>query len=367
MLKFQLIGHPRADLLDTFHARGWQLSDDSPDVILFDHYRSEEQHGTRIRREHPQALRVLAVDALHSLHDARQQLLRRRLAEGLDSNDFRALFATSGPDLYQQMATAALTQREIAALYRCDLSLISSDVEIDLLCNGFGLPQHLLHWCPGSRPAVTEALHPYAEREHFVMLGDYRSAANADALLWLKHSLWPMLRRRLPDAQVHVYGANLADNTVALHCPTEGFHLHGPAEDPTAVLSAARVCLAPLRFGAGIKPALLDALHCGTPSVTTPIGSEAMHGALPWPGAVVSLAEALADAAANLYRDEARWQQAQQQARQLLANRYAPRWHCEALAERIEQALLDLSQHRLFNFTGAMLCRLTDAAASTCP
>jgi hypothetical protein len=48
------------------------------------------------------------------------------------------------------------------------------------------------------------------------------------------------------------------------------------------VMKSARVCLAPLRFGAGIKGKLADAMLTGTPSVTTSIGAEAMHDNLPW-------------------------------------------------------------------------------------
>jgi len=108
----------------------------------------EEQFGWRVEKHCPAALRVLETSDLQSLRDARHQLLRRRLAEGLDSNDFRALFNISGPDLYRQMAGADLAQRELAAIYRSDLSLMISDVEIDLLVNGFGVPEALLHWCP---------------------------------------------------------------------------------------------------------------------------------------------------------------------------------------------------------------------------
>jgi glycosyltransferase involved in cell wall biosynthesis len=44
------------------------------------------------------------------------------------------------------------------------------------------------------------------------------------------------------------------------------------------------VVLAPLRFGAGLKGKLLQAMVCGTPSVTTNIGAEAMFGNFQWNG-----------------------------------------------------------------------------------
>lgn len=331
------------------------ISEQAPDVVLFDRFMMEEQFGWRVEKHCPAALRVLETSDLQSLRDARHHLLRRRLAEGLDSNDFRALFNTSGPDLYRQMASADLAQRELAAIYRSDLSLMISDVEIDLLINGFGVPEALLHWCPLMLSAPDEAFRPFDQREHFLSIGNFRHAPNWDAVLWMKHSLWPMIRRRLPKAQLHIYGAYTPPKATALHNAAEGFHVMNWAEDALQVMSGARVCLAPLRFGAGIKGKLTDAMLCGTPSVTTPIGAEAMHGALPWPGLVADTAEGLADAAARLYTEQPRWEQAQRDGRQLLSARYDKRWHGAALVERIEHTLEHLDQQRLYNFTGAML------------
>lgn len=357
----------------------------APDVVLFDRFMMEEQFGWRVEKHCPGALRVLETSDLQSLRDARQQLLRRRLAEGLDSNDFRALFNTSGPDLYRQMASADLAQRELASIYRSDLSLMISDVEIDLLVNGFGVPDALLHWCPLMLEPPRGDFKGFEERQHFLSIGNFRHAPNWDAVLWMKHSLWPMIRRRLPKAQLHIYGAYTPPKATALHNAAEGFHVMNWAEDALQVMSEARVCLAPLRFGAGIKGKLTDAMQCGTPSVTTPIGAEAMHGDLPWPGLVADTAEGLADAAARLYSEQPRWEQAQRDARQLLAARYDRRWHGTALVERIEHTLDHLAEQRLYNFTGAMLRhhqhkstqymaqwieaknRLTGDAAGTCP
>ncbi|MGK9617218.1 glycosyltransferase family 4 protein, partial [Salmonella enterica subsp. enterica] len=80
----------------------------------------------------------------------------------------------------------------------------------------------------------------------------------------------------------------------ALHNPAQGFHVMNWAEDALQVMAAARICLAPLRFGAGIKGKLMDAMLCGTPNITTPIGAEAMGDDQPWPGTIEQSAEALA-------------------------------------------------------------------------
>ncbi|WP_075804580.1 glycosyltransferase, partial [Pseudomonas putida] len=351
-------GSPLQQILDRFLAHGWQVTpgDPAPDIVLFDGHRMEEQFGAHIEQQHPNALRVLTIPLLHSLREARQALLRRRLVTGLDPNDFRELFTTSGSDLYQQMAPTELAQREIAAIHRSDLSLVTSDVEIDLLVNGFGVPPDLLHWCPPLLLAP-QAMAPFGEREHMVGFVDFRDPADWDAVLWLRHNIWPMTRRHLPDVQLRLYGPSPTEKALALHDPVGGLLIHEQPEVPLDVMSKARLCLAPLRFGAGTKAVLANALLAGTPAIITPIGSEAMHGNQPWPGLVSGTAEGLAKAAISLYSDEARWNQAQRDARQVLERHFNPQWHGAALVQRIQQTLMGLADQRLYNFTGAMLRR----------
>ncbi|MDH0300759.1 MULTISPECIES: glycosyltransferase [unclassified Pseudomonas] len=324
----------------------------APDVVLFDHFLMEEQFAGPVAQRYPQALRMLAGNGLQSLREARQQLLRRRLVEGLDPNDFGALFATPGPDLFRQMAPAATTQREVAAIWRCDLTLLATQREIDLLVNGFGVADYLLHHCPPLAGPLHQPLPSFGERQHFVSFGHFGQAAYHDALLWMKHNLWPMLRRRLPDARLQLYGTGPAAKTMALHAPDEGFHVLGQAEDPQAAMASARVCLAPLRFGAGVVGELMDALRCGTPSVTTPVGAEGLQTHRPWPGGIATSTEELAAQAVRLHSDEAAWQQAQEACAPLLAARRDP-----VLLRRVEHALQHLEEQRLYNFTGAMLRR----------
>jgi hypothetical protein len=68
-------------------------------------------------------------------------------------------------------------------------------------------------------------------------------------------------------------------------------------------------CSSPLRFGAGIKGKLLEAMQCGTPSLLG-IGAESM-GYLPWNGFVADDPDVFAKKAVQLYQDKSCWLQAQ--------------------------------------------------------
>ncbi|SHM45850.1 glycosyltransferase family 4 protein [Phytopseudomonas punonensis] len=339
---------------DSFDA---YVAGQQPDLVLFDRFFTEEQFGWRVERAWPAALRVLDTSDLHCLRDARHALHKANQ----QSRSSEAQRHQVGPalatrdELYAAMAGADMAQREVASIYRCDLTLMISEFEMQLLQEQFGVPAALLHDCALMLIPPTLSEVPFSDRQHFLSIGNFRHAPNWDAVLWLKHALWPLIRARLPQAQLHVYGAYPPPKATALHNPKQGFHVLGWVDDAHRVMAQARVCLAPLRFGAGIKGKLADAMACGTPSVTTTIGSEGMHGAHPWPGAVVDDAQAFADAAVTLHEDSAAWSQAHANAAPLLQQRFdRPRLASE-LVNRLERLLASREQHRQLNFVGAML------------
>ncbi len=331
------------------------VSELAPDIVLFDQFMIEEQFGWRVEKHCPDALRVLETSDLQSLRNTRHLQLKQFLENSTQPDDLTDYFSSSETTIYSAMAISDLAQREVAALYRCDLSLMTSDVEIQLLTARFGMPGALLHWCPLMVEGRADSPPSFEERANFLSIGNFRHAPNWDAVLWLKSAVWPLIRQQLPKAQLHIYGAYTPPKATALNNPAQGFHIMNWAEDALQVMSQARVCLAPLRFGAGIKGKIVDAMLCGTPTVTTPIGAEAMHGEMPWPGTLASSATGIADAAIRLYQHRNLWQDAQQAGWDLLEARYQHRQHCASLIERISVLRQNLREHRTANFTGAML------------
>jgi glycosyltransferase involved in cell wall biosynthesis len=288
-------------------------------------------------------LRVLETSDLHCLREARQQLLKEQLLK-------------NPADLYQMMAQQDIALREIASIFRCDLSLMISSFEMDLLIRHFSVPDYLLCHCPFLLDMPENRnWRSYGEREHFVTIGNFLHAPNWDAVQWLKQAIWPEIRKALPQAQLHIYGAYTPQKARELHNEREGFLVQGWAEDALAVMKQARVCLAPLRFGAGIKGKLADAMLTGTPSVTTSIGAEAMHDDLPWPGLVADDAQAFAAAAVRLYQDETLWLQSQRQAVEILQRCFNKTERGAKLMHELALANEKIGQRRLQNFVGRML------------
>src|SRR5690606_24208238 len=152
-------------------------------------------------------------------------------------------------------------KREIASIYRCDLSLIISDVEMNILKHQFKVSEQLLYYLPFLTEGISldekKHLPKFKEREHFLVIGNFLHAPNYDALLFLKEKIWPLIRKKLPKVEVHVYGAYVSEKINQLNTLKDGFIIKGFAEDVNHVMQNAKVCLAPLRFGAGLKGKLI--------------------------------------------------------------------------------------------------------------
>lgn len=330
-----------------------------PDAVLFDRFFTEEQFGWRVEQVCPQALRILDTEDLHSLRHARQQLLKlsqKNRATEVVRQSVPPVLAEAA-ELYAQMADDDMAQRELAAIFRCDLTLMISRYEIALLQQFFAVPAQLLHYCPFLHvqlPALNN-LPNYTQRQHFISIGNFRHEPNWDAVLYLKHAIWPLIRAQLPQAELHIYGAYPPPKATQLHNAKQGFMVKGWADDALAVMQQARVCLAPLRFGAGIKGKLMDAMRTGTPSVTTAIGAEAMTGDNRWGGLLANSAEAFAQAAVALYSDQAAWLKAQQTGQQLLQDYFGKEDYRALLVARLAALQTHLPQERQQNFIGAML------------
>lgn len=317
----------------------------NPTLVLFDRFMVEEQFGWRVAENCPEALRILDTIDLHSLRLARQQSFKNH-TEFKDS------------DLFTDTA-----KREIASILRSDLSLLISEVEMELLQSHFKIDKVLLYYLPFLVDEI-DGLDwvDFEARKDFIFIGNFLHEPNWNAVQYLKESIWPKIRKLLPEASMQIYGAYASQKVLQLHKPEERFLVLGRAEDAEEVVKKARVVLAPMRFGAGAKTKLLEAMQCGTPSVTTTIGAESMHGILPWSGIISDAAEEIANASVQLYNDEWLWKQSQQNGIAIVNQRYSKLLFETDFVNRILEIQRNLGKHRNENFLGTLLMHHTMAS-----
>ena len=309
----------------------------NPSIVLFDRFMMEEQFGWRVAENCPDALLLLDTEDLHCLRLARQKAFK-------ENREFTT----------DDLLVSAVAKREIASILRCDISLMISEYEMELLQKVFKIDDGLLYYLPLLLEPIQNSPF-FEERQHFVFIGNFLHEPNWNAVQYLKETIWPLIRKQFPEAVLQIYGAYPSQKVLQLHQPKDGFYILGRANDAQEVVRNARVVLAPLRFGAGIKGKLVEAMQCGTPSITTTIGAESMCGNLSWNGFIADEPQAFADKALELYQDKMIWLKAQKNGYEIIEKRYLKSLYVDDFLQHILKVQIDLKQHRMSNFMGTLL------------
>jgi glycosyltransferase involved in cell wall biosynthesis len=314
----------------------------NPEIVIFDRFLTEEQFGWRIHEHCPNALTILDTEDLHCLRKTREICIQKQL-------DFSI----------EELKKQEITKREIASILRCDVSLIISTFEMELLKTVFKIDPKILYYLPFLLNKIEDSQInnwlSFEERNHFVFIGNFFHKPNVDAVQTLKNHIWKNIRKQLPKAELHIYGAFVTQQIQQLHNPKEGFFIKGFAENADEIVTNAKIVLAPLRFGAGIKGKLTEAMFCGTPSITTKIGAEGMHQNLPWNGFDTDDFEEFANKAVEFYTNQIVWKTAQENGIEIINAFYDKTKLEPPFINRILEIQQDLENHRAQNFIGSLL------------
>ena len=307
----------------------------NPDMVLFDRFMVEEQFGWRVSNALPNVIKILDTEDLHGLRQTRHEAVKKN-SETLNYN-------------------SDVAKREIAAIFRCDLSLMVSDYEMNLLQTVFQVSKSILFYLPIWIENFSSEKPDFESKKDFVFIGNFYHEPNWDSVLVLKNEIWAKLKDLLPNAKLNIYGAYPTQKVHQLHNPKERFYIHGRAESAEEVIRYARVLLAPIRFGAGIKGKLLEGMQYGTPSVTTSIGAEAMHDDLPWNGFVTDEYSDFIAKAIELYSNQDIWEQAVENGYKIIQQKFMFSIYKSKFLDVLNKLQTNLESHRNSNFIGQML------------
>lgn len=310
------------------------IQDLNPDIVVYDRYMMEEQFGWRVTDFCPKAITLLDTSDLHFLRTERQES-----------------FGNKTKTKHQEVKI-----RELSSILRCDLSLIISQVEKDLLIE-LGIEKDLLHYLPFT-VEIPEPLNweSFDDRQNFVTIGSFLHAPNIDQIKHLKTNIWPLIREELPQAEMHCYGAYCKEKHHQLSEPNTGFFIKGFTKNALDVISSAKVLLAPIRFGAGLKGKLIEAMITGTPSVTTKVGMEGIVSSHDtWNGVVADDNELFANSAIELYTNQTMWEDASKRSLNILKERFDKNEHNKLFMERVNNLKNNLDKSRSNNLMGSIL------------
>ena len=159
---------------------------------------------------------------------------------------------------------------------KADYSYYPSQVEVDYLKTrypgkNFGLLQSFMF---ENGPFVD-----HKKRKDLMFVGGFGHTPNVDAVLMFAREVFPLVKEAIPDIKWHVVGSNATDEVKALNCSSIIVHGFVSDEELAKLYNETALVVAPLRYGAGIKGKIVEAMdHC-VPVVTTTCGAEGIDEA----------------------------------------------------------------------------------------
>jgi glycosyltransferase involved in cell wall biosynthesis len=201
------------------------------------------------------------------------------------------------PDLARH--ARALREQELLTMRHVDVVITHSTYEAALL-EGLA-PQmrvHVVPWAVTPRLVAT----PWSERCGVAFVGNFGHAPNRDGMHWLVQDVMPLVWARDPAIPCLIAGADLPLR-LAASVTDPRVQLLGHVPDLSAVYGRARLAVAPLRFGAGVKGKVLEAFSAGLACIMSPIAAEGLALSEPLNRAVAEDAAGMADLICQLHGD----------------------------------------------------------------
>ncbi|OQW93835.1 MAG: hypothetical protein BWK79_09065 [Beggiatoa sp. IS2] len=176
--------------------------------------------------------------------------------------------------------------------------------------------------------------YPFEQREGLVFIGNYNHQPNEDAIYYFIEHVLPKIVHCLPDIKFYVVGSNMKEAMKNLS--HDSVKMVGWVDEVEPVFAQRRVFACYLRYGAGMKGKLGQALSLGLPIVTTSIGAEGMGLIEGETALIADDPETFATAIYCLYTDADLWEKLSRQGREYIEQRFGENAVRHQLQELLE-------------------------------
>lgn len=211
---------------------------------------------------------------------------------------------------------------ELGIVERTDTTLVVSNFE----------KREILKLIPTAKIKVVSNIHtikaaqkfnvPFETRKDLLFIGGFAHQPNVDAVLWFSKEIMPLLTKYIPDIKLLVIGSNPPQSVTNLS--SKNIRILGYVEDVAPYFSKSKVFVAPLRYGAGVKGKIGQAVEYGLPVVSTEIGIEGMHLKNERSCLVANDAEDIAQAIIKLYSNKKLWLKLSNESQKVLEKYFSP-------------------------------------------
>ncbi len=199
--------------------------------------------------------------------------------------------------------------------------------------------EHVAGYLPGMKHFVIPNIHEIAEniiekkdRKALVFVGNFNHPPNADAVLYFVNDILPIIKKKINDVTFTIIGNNPPEEILRLHNDKD-IIVTGYVPSVTPYLQSAMVSVAPLRYGAGMKGKIGEAMAHGLPVVTTSIGAEGMRIIDEENALIADTPEEFAEKVYQLYTDDNKWKKISESGKKLINDNYSKKIVTGIIAE----------------------------------
>lgn len=252
------------------------------------------------------------IKRVMSVHEC-YYLARRKVLEfeGFSSGGLAALLQLKGLKSFEfDMYADADRLLTLTPEGRDELLAIRPDLDISVVPHGVDVES----FSPAEHPEVPPTV---------VFLGNYLHDPNRDAVVRFAETAWPLVKEKVPDARFLVVGRGPTPDMLDLAAKDHSLEITGQVDEVKPYLCRGDVFVCPVRLGGGFRGKVLEAMACGIPVVSTPLGAEGIPARDGENLLLADSPEELAAATVRLLTDENLKRRVGEAGRELVVEKYS--------------------------------------------
>ena len=269
------------------------------DVVLAYRYNALAPIYEELRKRLPTARIIFHNVDLHYLREEREAALLKSRS--------------------RRIAAAATKTAELRMIASVDCTIVHTSVEATIIRQDLQV-ENIIEF-----PYIAEVHSSeisFGSRHDLMFLGGFRHTPNIDAVIWFIEEIWPELMQNLPPETRFVVVGDSPPAAIE-RLASERVVVTGYVPDLKPYFDRARVAVAPLRYGAGIKGKVVQSLCFGVPTVVTPIAAEGIGLTSGQEALIAQGAAEIANCVVELYHDEHLWTLIQEKGYTFVENNFS--------------------------------------------
>ncbi|MEW6419174.1 MAG: glycosyltransferase family 4 protein [Nitrospirota bacterium] len=226
-----------------------------------------------------------------------------------------------------------IKQREFNLARISDAMIVVSPYERELMLSED--PDLKIYHMPHVHPVGTISMNGFQNRKDIMFIGGFVHPPNEDGVCWFANEILPIITKEIPDIKFYIIGSYPTKRINSL--ASDNIIITGYVHDVSNYFETAKVFVAPIRYGAGVKGKIIHSMSYGLPTVTTTIGAEGLGLENDNNAFIADSPEEFARRVIELYKDGETWNKISKNSFMWMKNNFTPEVAKEKLPKMFQE------------------------------